>query len=241
MKKSGNPLTRTSKHPGWLLMLPLFTAACGGGTDLDGTLTDAEAGELLTALSAIYIPSSAPPSPAPSRSGPALAPTTVLIADTTTIPLVCPAGGTASVLRTDSISYTSEVRLNPSPDTSYVSSADYSGRFSSTVSYVNCASRGFNGNTWTFNASPGLAMTYDMDGSVFVAGLTGGGSYSATTSDLDGSWAGVLGWSNGSRSGECTFALETVSTSSVIGGVSSYSYSQSGVICGVSVTASSGS
>lgn len=225
-------------------VIPLLVAsvcACGGDgtTDILDDLTEAEAGQLLTALSAVYLPSPSAPTPSPSRLAPALAPTTTLITDTTQVSVACPAGGTAAVLNGDSISITVDVRLNPSPDTTFVSASTWGGRSRAEVQYLSCSATDGMGGTWTFDAEPGLVLDFELDGTLQAVGLANGSSSSSSTTSWNGLWSGTLGWSNGSRSGSCAISVEMSSASVVGGGQASSTFSQNGQVCGLVVSNSS--
>lgn len=223
-----------------LLSLSVMVGACGdAGPDL-GELTEAEAGSLLAALSLVWFPSPSAPTPALSYAaapGPSLVPETTLIQDTTEIAVSCGGGGIANVFSVDSLRVTVDVRLNPSPDTTYASNSDYGGRTTTTVGYESCASFGGQGQAWTFDASPGLTFTYDITGTIDSYGLSDQTSSISTTTNWSGLWSGAFNWSNGNRSGSCTISLTSTSSTSNIGGQISSTFSQQGQICGISVSA----
>jgi hypothetical protein len=228
--------------------------ACSSGTDLEtGELTQTEAAQLFSALAAAFLPTASVPSPAatsaapgstaaaPTADGPAAAPTTTSITDSTQVTVGCAAGGTVIVTSTNTVTITVDVVLNPSPDTTYVSSSDYQGQSRVRTDYLGCGSSDSQGGVWTFDADPGLIMQYDIDGTTDAVGFAGGGSSSASDVEWSGLWSGTLGWQNGGRSGQCSISMSIEGASSVVNGVSTFSYSQNGEICGMSVTSSSGS
>lgn len=229
-----------------VLALTTTVAACSdsSGPETDD-LTQTEAAYLLSALSAVYLPTPSAPSPSLVARGPAtvaaLAPTTTTLTDSSTTTVACTAGGQVRVATHDTTTITTDVILNPSPDRSFVSSSDYQGRARVRTSYLSCGSRDSQGQVWTFNAEPGLSFRYDIDGETDAIGFTGGGSSSTSIVDWEGLWDGTLGWSYGGRSGTCSVAVEMESHSSYLDGVSTFSYSQSGQICGVEVAASGSS
>lgn len=222
----------------WVPLIAL-TLGCGdAGPDL-GELSEAEAASMLAALSTVWFPSPSAPSPSPSRvtfTGPTLVPETTLRQDTTDIVVSCPAGGSASVLSIDSISITIDTRINPSPDTTYATNTSYGGNTTTTTGYAGCQSTGGQGNTWTFDASPGLTFSYDIDGTIDSHSLTNQTSVISTTTNWSGLWSGSFSWSSGSRSGSCTISLTSTSATSNIDGQVSTSFTQQGQICGVAVS-----
>lgn len=215
-------------------------AACGDSTDIGDGLTQTQATQLLTALSGIYLPSPSAPSPtAAPASGLALVPTTTLRVDTTDVAVSCPAGGNAVVATIDSLSTTSDVRLNPSQDTSYVSEASFGGHTESNVVYDGCVGTDGNGGSWTFDSADGLTLDFTIDGTYFTAALTEGGTISETNMNWAGVWSGTLDWSGSEGSGQCTISIDMSSSSTSSGSQVTSTFSQSGQICGVDVSNSS--
>ena len=220
------------------LLVVAVLGGCGdGGTDILDDLTEAEAAQLLTALTLVWIPSPTIPSATPTTL--ARAPETTLLQDTTQTSVACPSGGTAQIASIDSLSITVDSRLNPSSDTTFATNTVYGGRTTTTTSYLGCGASGGGGGVWSFDADPGLTLTYEIDGSLDSHRLTDGTSFLATSVGWSGQWSGSIGWSNGGRSGTCSVALTMESQSSNDDGQISSSFSQSGQICGLDVSTGS--
>lgn len=227
-----------------LALAGLTACSDSSGPDTD-SLSQAEAAQLLTALSAAYLPTPSLPAPTSAAGPPTVAPmrvpeTTVEV-DSARTTIGCAAGGSVVVESRDSTTTTVDVVLNPTPERSYETSSDYSGRARVTTSYLECASRDAEGRVWTFDAEPGLTLTYDLTGETAAVGFTSGGYTSSSRIDWEGIWDGTLGWTHDGRSGTCGISIVTESRSTIADGASTYSFSQTGSICGVSVTSSSSS
>lgn len=226
-----------------LLVGALGLGACASGTDVTGDLTQAEAAQLLTALSSIYLPNpGAPPTPtAAAARAPQREPVTSIFTYGGEITINCAAGGTAVVADADTISVTTDVRFEAGGDTSYVSSTVYTGRTVQETRYLGCAARDGQGGVWTFDVDPGLTLLFDQSGETLAYALTGGTTYSSTTAEWEGLWSGTLNWRNGGRSGDCDIHVEMSSSTTIVGQSVTYSFGQEGEICGLSVSASSSS
>lgn len=212
-------------------MLLAATTACGSATDPLNDLSEAEAAQVLTALSSVWFPS-----PTAPTTSPMLAPVTTVRTDTTDAVVPCPAGGSAAVATIDSTTTTIDSRINPSPDTLWAANTDYSGESTTTVAYADCQSSDGQGNVWTFNADPGLGFEYDFDGSLDTYSVTGQASVINSVLDWNGSWSGSFGWTNGSRSGSCSISLTVSSATSNLNGQVTTNFSQQGQICGLDVS-----
>lgn len=220
-----------------LVVVPVvvLSNACGGETDPElNDLTQGEAALVLAALSAVWFPSPSTPTP-----GPFLAPETTVSHDTTDVVVACPAGGSAAIFSIDTSTVTIDSRLNPSPDTLLAVSGDFAGSSSTTASYDDCQSSDGQGNTWSFDASPGLDFGFDYNGTLDSYSLTSGTSVVSTILNWSGQWSGSFDWSNGSRSGSCTIALSITSATMNSTGQASNTVTQNGQICGLDVSNSS--
>jgi len=117
----------------------------------------------------------------------------------------CPVGGT--------ISFVGIVSASSSSSTS-------ASHYAVTADFRDCAARGDNGEVWTFNTSPSIALVLDV-------------TRSSESTLADGSESGTVTWSNGTRTGSCTIDV----TSSALYTMSNRSYDilVSGTVCGTPV------
>ena len=233
-------MTLSPRYRRLLIGLPLLflAAACGDSTDLElGDLSEAEAGALFAALTSVWFPSPSAPSAAPP--GPSLAPETTVRVDTTDAVNSCGVGGTVSIFSVDSTSITVDVRLNPSPDTTFASNAEYGGTSSTTIGYAGCQAADGQGGTWTFDSESGLTFEYDIDGTLDSYTLTGAQPVISSSFNWAGLWTGSFGWTNGSRSGTCSISLTSTSMTANNAGQIQTSFSQQGQICGLDISSGS--
>lgn len=221
-----------------ITLLAGIAAGCGDATDVEiDDLTQAEAASLLAALSIVWFPTPSAPTPAPP--GPQLVPETTLRQDTTNATIACPAGGTVSVLSIDSLSITIDSRIAPSPDTTFASNTEYGGASTTTTTYANCQSPDGQGGAWTFDADPGLAFDYTIEGTLDSHSLVGGSAVISSTTNWSGLWSGSFSWSNGARSGSCSISLTSTSATTNVSGQVSSTFSQQGQVCGIDVSTGS--
>lgn len=245
---------RTRRLPGLLFMATLSGAvlsACGGDGDPLGpddpdvlALSDVEASQMFSALVNAY--ALAPTIPgASSRRAPdagggasAAVPVVNVTVDTVTATGSCPAGGSVTAVTIDSIRTVEDTRSNPTPDTAHVVNATFGGQIASTTTYQNCASVDAVGGTWTFDASPGLNLRFDLSGAVNSVVLTSGVAVQSWNWSWDGAWTGSLLWSHAGRSGRCDVNVQWIASSSFgANGQATTSSRQSGTLCGYDVSA----
>lgn len=243
----------------WRLPRLLFTAAlgclvlaaCGGDGDPIGpndpdvlALTEVEATQMFSALVNAYALAPTIPGASSRRAldagggASAAVPVVNVTVDTVTATGSCPAGGSVTAVTIDSIRTVEDTRSNPTPDTAHVVNATFSGQIASTTTYQNCASVDAAGGTWTFDASPGLNLRFDLSGAVNSVVLTSGVAVQSWNWSWDGAWTGSLLWSHAGRSGRCDVNVQwTASNSFGANGQASTSTQQSGTLCGYDVSA----
>lgn len=227
-------------------LLMTAAAACGsesGGTlgPETGDLTATEATQMFSALVTAYGLAPTPMLPSGGGGGAAgYVPMVTISVDTTQVTTSCPVGGTSSALSHDSIRIVDDTRLNPSPDTTFATNVGFSGRFDITTGFQGCGSTDSAGNTWTFDAAPGLNLVFDFTGSTDLVQLTSGVSIKSWTFAWDGTWSGTLAWSSNGSSGQCDVSMRwTASSLMSAGGTTTTTTNQSGTVCGINVTLTS--
>ena len=180
-------------------------AACDGGMDLDGELSETEAAALAEVLFQNTWDNTE--SPQASASGPATVPQTFTQGISIT-GAPCPLGGTVDV--DGSVAITTDTETT-------VMSLD----MSQTLVHHDCrATAETSGQEFTLNGSPNMTtlLSMETDGADFL---------------IDGSMVGSVQWETEGRAGICTVSVELVGSGSNLENTGSFS--MSGTVCGVSI------
>lgn len=179
-------------------------AACGGdskGVTQPAPLSPADFTSMTDALAAIIgtstggTPTTASPSVAHSGTGDVHF----------TVNAQCPVGGTIAFVGIVSASS---------------SSTSSTSHYAVTADFQNCAARGANGEVWTFDTKPNIALVLDV-------------TRSAESTLATGSETGTITWSNGTRTGSC--AIEVTSSTLYTMSNKSYDILVNGTVCGTTV------